>query len=117
MNRPEAAAAVYDYDTDEQLLRIEERKYQRRLIEEDLRLGTNNRRTPRRMRLSTRKMSSDSEESSKLGSKKPEQLTPQGDTPTGEKELAEGVEKLVVVDEKEFGMIANLKNLYSKSLP
>lgn len=44
-------------------------------------------------------------------------FTPQGDTPTGDAELAEGVEKLVVVDEKDIGMKSGLKHLYSKHAP
>lgn len=44
-------------------------------------------------------------------------FTPQGDTPTGDAELAEGVEKLVVVDEKDIGMKSGLKHLYSRHVP
>jgi hypothetical protein len=38
--------------------------------------------------------------------------TPPIDTPASEKESVAETEKLVVVDEKDVGMIPNLKNLY-----
>jgi hypothetical protein len=38
--------------------------------------------------------------------------TPAIDTPASEKELVAETEKLVIVDEKDVGMIPNLKNLY-----
>lgn len=40
-------------------------------------------------------------------------LTPAADTPEGEKELVEETEKLVIVKDKDIGMIACLKHLYS----
>jgi hypothetical protein len=39
-------------------------------------------------------------------------FTPPDGTPPSEKEPVAETEKLVVVDEKEVGMIPNLKNLY-----
>lgn len=39
-------------------------------------------------------------------------LTPAADTPEGEKELVEETEKLVIVKDKEIGMIADMKHLY-----
>lgn len=58
--------------------------------------------------------SSTSEDDSKvgLGRSAAIQLTPQDDTPAGEKELAVEVEKLVIVKDEEIGMIPDLKHLY-----
>jgi hypothetical protein len=53
-----------------------------------------------------------SKESGLSGSPSGAESTPPVDTPASEKELVVETEKLVIVDEKDVGMIPNLKNLY-----